>query len=50
VLGTHDAQQLLLALNRLVVELGADVETIAPLDADVQAVYRYLVSAGGGLS
>jgi len=50
VVGTHDAEQLLLALNRLVVELGAEIETVAPLDADVESVYQYLVRTPGGPS
>lgn len=50
VLGTRTAGELLLALNRLAVEFGADIETVAPLDADVQSVYQYLVGAGGSLS
>lgn len=50
VLGTRDAAELLLALNRLAVALGAEIETVAPLDAGVQSVYHYLVGGGGGLS
>jgi ABC-2 type transport system ATP-binding protein len=40
---TRDADGLYLALNRLVVEEGLAVEAIAPGDADVGAVYQYLI-------
>lgn len=50
VVGTRDAGHMLLALNRIVVELGADIETVAAVDADVESLYQYLVGAGGGFS
>lgn len=50
VVGTRNAGHMLLALNRLAVELGADIETVAPVDADVESLYQYLVGAGGGFS
>jgi ABC-2 type transport system ATP-binding protein len=50
VVGTRNAADMLLALNRLAVELGADIETVAPVDADVESLYQYLVGAGGGFS
>jgi ABC-2 type transport system ATP-binding protein len=50
VLATHDAEQLLLALNRLVVELDVEIESVAPLDADVESVYQYLIRTPGGPS
>jgi ABC-2 type transport system ATP-binding protein len=45
---TRDADRLYLLVNRLVVEDGLGVEAVAPADADVQAVYDYLI--GGGRS
>lgn len=45
---TRDADRLYLLLNRLVVDDGLEVEAVAPADADVQAVYEYLI--GGGRS
>lgn len=50
VVGTRNAGDMLLALNRLAVELGADIETVAAVDADVESLYQYLVGAGGGFS
>lgn len=50
VVGTRNAGHMLLALNRLAVELGADIEAVAPVDADVESLYQYLVGAGGGFS
>jgi ABC-2 type transport system ATP-binding protein len=45
---TRDVERFYLTLNRLVLELGIDVETVAPADADVHSVYQYLVGPEGG--
>ncbi len=45
---THDADSLYLLLNSLVVEMGLEVETVAPADEDVHSVYQYLIGAEGG--
>lgn len=49
VLRTRDADALFRALPRLVLDAGAEVETMIPADEDVHAVYRYLIGdeAGG---
>lgn len=44
---TRDADRLFLTLNRLVVDEGLAVEAVAPADADVGAVYRYLIGGEG---
>jgi ABC-2 type transport system ATP-binding protein len=44
---TRDADQFYLLLNRIVLETGLGVETVMPTDADVNAVYEYLISNGG---
>jgi ABC-2 type transport system ATP-binding protein len=45
---TRDADGFYLLLNRIVRETGLQVESVAPADEDVQAVYRYLVGVEGG--
>jgi ABC-2 type transport system ATP-binding protein len=45
---TRDADSFYLVLNRLVVDTGLEVETVAPADDDVHSVYQYLVGAEGG--
>ena len=45
---TRDAESLYLLLNRVVVETGLEVETVAPADDDVNAVYEYLIGTEGG--
>jgi ABC-2 type transport system ATP-binding protein len=40
---TRDADGLYRLVNRTVVEEGLEVEAVAPADADVQAVYEYLI-------
>jgi ABC-2 type transport system ATP-binding protein len=44
---TRDADQFYLLLNQVVLETGLGVETVMPTDADVNAVYEYLISNGG---
>ena len=45
---TRDADGLYLALNRVVVEAGLDIESVRPADEDVGSVYQYLIGAEGG--
>ena len=47
---TRDADSLYLLLNSLVVEMGLEVETVAPADDDVHSVYQYLIGSEGGAS
>jgi ABC-2 type transport system ATP-binding protein len=47
---THDPDAFHLALNRIVVEDGIEIESIVPADEDVHAVYRYLVGDDGETS
>jgi ABC-2 type transport system ATP-binding protein len=35
-------------LNRVITELGLDVESVAPVDDDLNAVYQYLITTEGG--
>ena len=45
---TKNADQFHLLLNRIVLEDGITIEGVAPADADVQAVYEYLIGSNGG--
>jgi ABC-2 type transport system ATP-binding protein len=45
---TRDANALFGALTHLLVEAGVDVETVAPADESVHAVYDYLIGGTGG--
>ncbi len=45
---TRDADEFYLALNRIVLETGLRLETVAPADDDVLAVYQYLIGSEGG--
>jgi ABC-2 type transport system ATP-binding protein len=45
---TRDADGFYLLLNRVVLEEGLAVEAVAPADADVGAVYQYLIGGEGG--
>jgi ABC-2 type transport system ATP-binding protein len=45
---TRDADSLYLLLNSLVVEMGLEVEKVAPADEDVHSVYQYLIGSEGG--
>ena len=45
---TRDADALSLAVARLVVEEGMEIAGVAPLDDDVESVYRYLIGGQGG--
>ncbi len=43
---TRDADAFYLLLNRIVVEDGLKVESVAPVDDDLNAVYQYLIGGG----
>jgi ABC-2 type transport system ATP-binding protein len=45
---TRDPDQFYLRLNRIVLEKGLKIESVAPADDDLNAVYQYLVSSEGG--
>ena len=45
---TRDADRFYLMLNRAVAEGEVNVETVAPLDDDLSAVYQYLIGPSGG--
>jgi ABC-2 type transport system ATP-binding protein len=45
LLRTRDASRFYQMLNRVVVEQGLRVESVAPADADVEAVYQYLIDS-----
>jgi ABC-2 type transport system ATP-binding protein len=47
LLRTRDADGFYLMLNRIVMEHGLVVESIAPADDDVNSVYQYLIGAEG---
>ncbi|HEX7181522.1 MAG TPA: ABC transporter ATP-binding protein [Thermoanaerobaculia bacterium] len=44
---TRDADQFYLLLNQVVLENGLGIETVMPTDADVHAVYQYLIGSNG---
>jgi ABC-2 type transport system ATP-binding protein len=44
---TRDADRFYLLLNRVVAEGGINIETIAPVDDDLSAVYQYLIGSEG---
>ncbi len=45
---TRDANRFYLALNRVVLDDGVQIETVAPADEDVESVYQYLIGTNGG--
>ena len=47
LLRTRDADSFYLLLNRVVLDTGLIVESVAPADDDVNAVYQYLIGAEG---
>ena len=47
LLRTRDADSFYLLLNRIVLESGIEVESVAPADDDVNSVYQYLIGAEG---
>jgi ABC-2 type transport system ATP-binding protein len=44
---TRDADGLYLLLNRVILDTGLEVETVAPADEDVNSVYQYLIGGEG---
>jgi ABC-2 type transport system ATP-binding protein len=47
LLRTTDADRFYLLLNRVILDSGLEVESVAPADDDVNSVYQYLIGAGG---
>jgi ABC-2 type transport system ATP-binding protein len=45
---TRDADSFYLGLNRIMLEDGIQLESVAPADDDVLAVYQYLIGSEGG--
>ena len=45
---TRDADRFYLLLNRVVAEGEVNVESVAPVDDDMSAVYQYLIGTSGG--
>ncbi len=45
---TKDADSFYLLLNRVVLDTGLEVESVAPADDDVNSVYQYLIGFEGG--
>jgi len=44
---TGDADRFYLLLNRIVAEGEIEIESVAPVDDDLTAVYQYLIESGG---
>lgn len=49
LLRTRDADGFYLLLNRVILEAGLEVESVAPADDDVNSVYQYLIGAEGAV-
>ena len=47
LLRTTDADGFYLLLNRIVMDTGLEVESVAPADDDVNSVYQYLIGGEG---
>lgn len=47
---TRDADRFYMVLNHVVLDGGFHVESVAPVDDDLSAVYNYLIGAGGNPS
>lgn len=45
---TRDADTFYLLLNRIAIESGLNIESVAPVDDDLNAVYHYLIGSSGG--
>jgi ABC-2 type transport system ATP-binding protein len=48
LLRTKDADSFYLLLNRVILDSGLEVESVAPADDDVNSVYQYLIGGEGG--
>jgi ABC-2 type transport system ATP-binding protein len=48
LLRTRDADSFYLLLNRVILDSGMEVESVAPADDDVNSVYQYLIGASEG--
>ena len=48
LVGTRDADELYLLLNRIILDTGLEVDAVAPADDDVNSVYQYLIGHEGG--
>ena len=48
LLRTKDADSFYLLLNRIILDTGLEVESVAPSDDDVNSVYQYLIGGEGG--
>jgi len=48
LLRTTDADSFYLLLNRVILDAGFEVESVAPADDDVNSVYQYLIGGEGG--
>jgi len=47
LLRTTDADNFYLLLNRVILDAGFEVESVAPADDDVNSVYQYLIGSEG---
>ena len=47
---TRNADAFYQLLNRVVIEDGINVESVSPVDDDLNAVYHYLIGSNGGSS
>jgi ABC-2 type transport system ATP-binding protein len=45
---TRRPDEFYLLVNKLIVDLGLEVESVAPADDDLNAVYQYLITSDGG--
>jgi ABC-2 type transport system ATP-binding protein len=50
LVSTRNADQFYTLLNRIVLENDIAVESVAPADENIHAVYQYLVGSNGGAS
>ncbi len=48
LLRTRDADSFYLLLNKVILDSGLEVESVAPADDDVNSVYQYLIGSEGG--
>jgi ABC-2 type transport system ATP-binding protein len=48
LISTKDADSFLVAFNRIVLDNGLHVQSVTPADADVHAVYQYLITQESG--